>query len=221
MPTVKQLQAEARRRGCRGYSKMKKKADLEEIVQTCGARGSPKASPKAKAPPKAKASPKAPVSKGCFESESSAVACFQRLIDQYPVLRDKCACPSEVPSLQKASGASVLLKKDDKIVGVVDDQGVMRKMSPPLKAPPSPPPLPTFTATKPMQEALKNTKPLKSAEREDVKNVTDVSDLLADIRKGKKLRHATPAERKAIKQGGLEDSIARAMQKRRKAIYGE
>lgn len=208
MPTVKELREEAKRKGCKGYSKMKTKASLEQFINECSV------APK-------RAEPKRRQDKGCFENKHSAVACFKRLIEQYPTLKDECACPAQVPDLQRSAGASVLLKDDDKIVGIVDEKGVMRKVSPPLKAPPSPPPLPTFKATQSMKEALKNTKPLKPAERNDVKNVNDVSDLLADIRKGRNLRQATPVERKAIKKGGLEDAIAQAMKDRRRAIHGD
>lgn len=177
----------------------------------------PSPAPKAKKPlpPTPKHKP------DCFESETSALACFSKLIEQYPMLKEKCACPAQVTELQEAAGATVLLKAKDKIVGVVDEEGVMRKVSPPMQAPPSPPPLPVFNASKKLQESLNKTKPLDTKEREQLKDVNSIGDLLADIRKGKKLRTATPMERKAIKRSGLEDAIARAMDERRRAIHGE
>jgi hypothetical protein len=164
-----------------------------------------------------------PEESNCFTDRKSAVGCFLKLIDTYPELKAKCACPNQVTDLQKAADALVLLKSANQIVGIVDDKGVQRKISPPISAPPAPPPLPTFTATKEMKGALERTKPLNTKEIQRIQDVVNIGGLMSDIKKGRQLKSIdNPEVKRAVKRSGLESAfdgaIAQAMKRRRVSV---
>lgn len=185
--TVADLKKMAKQKGIKGYSTMNKN-DLCKVLSKFEQK-------------KKKMEHLNP----CLKDKDSASECFLRLIEEYPSLCKECPSSSARVKGQNYADVNLLLKKDDKIVGVVDDMGKIKQVAPP--APPPPPSykiIPVKNVNKGLLDSIKKSPKLSKTKREKVIKVNKVSDLMDAIRKGKKLKKIkTPTNKKAVKDTGM------------------